>query len=544
MDGLIMDYQLTLPAILRRAEQLFGHKEIVTRLPDRSFHRYTYADFAVRAKRLALALAELGIGDGDRVGTLCWNHYRHLEAYYGIPLAGGVIHTLNLRLHPSDLTYIANHAGDRALIVDESLLPLYEGIKDGLDLEHAIVISEGGEAPAGMLSYEELIAGVDEADYTELQIDERSAAAMCYTSGTTGQPKGVLYSHRAIALQAFAAAMAGPFGLHEADTTLPVVPMFHANAWCFPFTCTLVGAKQVYPGPHLDPASLLQAFEQERVTVTAGVPTIWLGILALLDADPGAYDLSSLRAMIVGGSAAPRAMIQAFQERHGLNVVHAWGMTEMTPLGTVAMLTSDLLDAPDEVKYEYLSKQGLPVPYVEIRARREDGELVAWDGETMGELEVRGVWVASRYYGDEDTGDRWTADGWFKTGDVVTIDGRGCIEIQDRSKDLVKSGGEWISSVALENALMGHPAVAEAAVIAMPHEKWTERPLAVVVLKPGGSATDTELREYLASGFAKWWLPDEFRFVEEIPKTAVGKFRKTALREQFAPAPGSAEVAS
>ena len=313
--------------------------------------------------------------------------------------------------------------------------------------------------------------------------------------------------------------------------------MFHANAWGFPFHSTLVGAKQVFPGPHLDPQSLLDAFEQERVTVTAGVPTIWLGILQLLDANPKGWDLSSLRGMIVGGSAAPRSMIEGFERRHGLKVIHAWGMTEMSPLGTVSELTADLEEADDETRFAYRAKQGLPAPFVEIRARGAEG-LVPWDGQTMGELEVRGVWIASGYYDDESQADRWTDDGWFKTGDIVTIDERGFIEIQDRSKDVIKSGGEWISSVLMENALMGHPAVAEAAVIAVPDPKWQERPLAVVVWREGQSATPEELREHLAAaGFAKWQLPDRFESVDEIPKTAVGKFRKTALRDQFAKEP-------
>jgi acyl-CoA synthetase (AMP-forming)/AMP-acid ligase II len=316
------------------------------------------------------------------------------------------------------------------------------------------------------------------------------------------------------------------------------VPMFHANAWGFPFTCTLVGAKQVFPGPHLDPTSLLEAFEHERVTLTGGVPTIWLGILQMLDKDPGAYDLSSLRGMIVGGSAAPRAMIEGFEERHGLNVIHAWGMTEMTPLGSVAEVPSVFSDAPKDEQYRFRAKQGLPAPFVEIRARGADG-LVPWDGESMGELEVRGPWVVSAYH-DADSSDRFTDDGWFKTGDIVSIDRYGCIEIQDRSKDVIKSGGEWISSVALENALMGHPAVAEAAVIAIPDEKWSERPLAVVVLKEGETATPEELRAHLEGQVAKWWLPEAFEFVDEIPKTAVGKFRKTALREQFVREPSAA----
>jgi fatty-acyl-CoA synthase len=525
MNGLIMDYELNVPAILRRAESLFGRKEIVTRLPDKSFHRYTYADFAQRARRLASALLGLGLKDGDRVATLCWNHYQHLEVYFGVPISGNVVHTLNLRLSPGDLAYIANHAGDKALIVDESLLPLYDAFKDQVSFEH--VIKVGPE-------YEELLASGD-PDWDYPDIDERAAGVMCYTSGTTGMPKGVLYSHRAIAVHSLASTQSGTLGIAEQDTVLPVVPMFHANAWGFPFTCTLVGAKQVFPGPHLDPESLLDAFERERVTVTGGVPTIWMGILQLLDAEPKRFDLSSLRSMIVGGSAAPRAMIEGFEQRHGLHVTHAWGMTEMSPLGTVSELTSALMEVPEDVQFAYRAKQGTPAPFVEIRAVNDDG-IVPWDGKTMGELEVRGVWIASGYYEDDSQADRWTEDGWFKTGDIVTIEEGGYIEIQDRSKDVIKSGGEWVSSVALENAIMGHPAVAEAAVIAVPDEKWAERPLAVVVLKEGRSATPDELREHIAPQFAKWQLPDRFEFVDEIPKTAVGKFRKTALREQFAKA--------
>jgi fatty-acyl-CoA synthase len=538
MQGLMQDYQLTVPAILRRAEALFGHKEIVSRLPDKSFHRYTYADFIPRARRLAVALQGLGLERGDRVATLCWNHYQHLEVYFGAPIGGMVVHTLNLRLHANDLTYIANHAGDRALVVDESLLPIFESFREEAPFEHVIVISSSGQVPDGALEYEELLSRAGADEYEEPELDENEAAAMCYTSGTTGQPKGCLYSHRAIALHSLASAVSGVLSIQESDTTLPVVPMFHANAWGFPFTCTLVGAKQVFPGPHLDPPSLLEAFEHERVTLTGGVPTIWLGILQMLDKDPGAYDLSSLRGMIVGGAAAPRSLIQGFEERHGLNVIHAWGMTEMTPLGSVAQVPSVLSDAPKEEQYGFRAKQGLPAPFVEIRARGGEG-LVPWDGESMGELEVRGPWVVSAYH-DADSSDRFTEDGWFKTGDIVSIDRYGCIEIQDRSKDVIKSGGEWISSVALENALMGHPAVAEAAVIAVPHEKWSERPLAVVVLKEGETATPEELRGHLEGQFAKWWLPEAFEFVDEIPKTAVGKFRKTALRDQFAREPSAA----
>jgi fatty-acyl-CoA synthase len=541
VDGLIMDYELNVPAILRRGEQLFGDKEIVTRLPDKSWHRYTYADFAPRARRLAAALREeLGLGDGDRVATFSWNHFQHLETYIGVPVGGMVTHTLNLRLHPDDLTYIATHAGDRVLIADKVLWPLVDKFRERVSFEHVIALGDG-PTPDGAIEYEDLLSSAEPDDLPEREIDERSAAAMCYTSGTTGMPKGAVYSHRAIALHSLASAMAGVLAITEEDTVLPVVPMFHANAWGFPFTCTLVGAKQVFPGPFLDGESLLEAFQQERVTITGGVPTIWMGILAELDANPGKWDTSSIRGMIVGGSAAPQSMIEAFEKRHGLRVVHAWGMTETCPLGSVSNPTTRELALSEAEQYAYRAKQGIPAPFFEIRARGAEG-FVPWDGETMGELEVRGVWVSSAYHDSPDSTDRWTEDGWFKTGDVVTIEPHGYIEIQDRSKDLVKSGGEWISSVALENALMGHPAVAEAAVIAIPDEKWSERPLGVVVLKEGATATDEELREFLAPKFAKWWLPDRFEFVDEIPKTAVGKFRKTALREQFTAAPQPAET--
>jgi fatty-acyl-CoA synthase len=536
MEGLIMDYELNVPAILRRGEQLFGDKEIVTRLPDRSWHRTTYAELAPRARRLAAALRnELGLGDGDRVATFCWNHYQHLETYIGVPVGGMVTHTLNLRLHPDDLTYIATHGGDRVLVADKILWPLVENFRERVGFEHVVAVGDG-PTPDGAIEYEDLLASAEPDDLPELSIDERSAAAMCFTSGTTGLPKGAVYSHRAIALHSLAAAMAGTLSITESDRVLPVVPMFHANAWGFPFTCTLVGAAQVFPGCFLDGESLLEAFEQERVTVTAGVPTIWMAILNELEENPGKYDTSSLRAMIVGGSAAPQAMIETFEKRHGLVVIHAWGMTETCPMGTISALTERERALSEEEQYRYRARQGIPAPFFEIRARGADG-LVPWDGETMGELEVRGVWVSSSYHDAPEAAACWTDDGWFRTGDIVTIEPRGYIEIQDRSKDLVKSGGEWISTVALENALMGHPAVSEAAVIAIPDEKWFERPLAVVVLKEGATTSDEELRAFLAPQFAKWWLPDRFEFVDEIPKTAVGKFRKTALREQFAAEP-------
>jgi fatty-acyl-CoA synthase len=532
MNGLMMDTQLTLPILLRRSESYFGDKEIVTRLPDKSFHRYTYRESARRARALAVGLESLGLGRGDRVATLCWNHYQHHEAYLGIPCGGFVLHTLNLRLHPGDLAYIANHAEDRAVIVDRSLLPLLEHFLDKTAIEHVLVVED---------SYEELVTGSDPDAWVDPELEENEAAAMCYTSGTTGMPKGVLYSHRSTFLHTLGVAAGNPMGLgiSEQDVILPVVPMFHANAWGYPYLASLIGAKLVYPGPHLDPESLLEDFVQEGVTWTAGVPTIWLGILAMLDADPERYDLSRMKGMLVGGSAAPRAMIAGFKQRHGLNVVHGWGMTETSPVASTAQLPGELASTDEDTQFDYIAMQGMPLPLVELRHRDDDGKILPWDGESMGELEIRGPWVAGGYYNTPEQADRWTDDGWFKTGDIVSMHPRGFIQIKDRSKDVIKSGGEWISSVELENALMAHPAIAEAAVIAVPDAKWDERPHAAVVLRDGHTATADDLRGFLAPNFAKWWLPDRFEFIQEIPKTSVGKFRKTELREMFASEPVS-----
>ena len=532
LEGLIQAYQLTLPAILRRAEQLHGYREIVTRRPDKSLHRHTFADFASRSKKLAVALKKLGLEDGDRVGTLGWNTYQHLEAYFGVPCSGAVLHTLNPRLHEDDLSYIANHAEDRVMLVDETLVPVFQKFREKTNIEHAVVVTEGGEIPDGMISYEDLLADADGADFEYPEFDERRAAAMCYTSGTTGRPKGALYSHRSTVLHSMMVSMGNTFALSERDCVLPVVPMFHVNAWGLPYASVLVGAKLMMPGPHLDPASLLEDFEQEGVTFTAGVPTVFLAVLQALDAEPKKYDLSKLRSMVIGGSAVPKGVVEAFGERHGIEVVHAWGMTEMSPIGSVAHLTTEMRKLPEEEQLEYKAKQGYPVPFVEVRARGDEG-FAPWDGESLGELEVRGPWVASSYYEAPEGADKFTEDGWFKTGDIVTIDGFGFIKIADRSKDLIKSGGEWISSVDLENALMAHPAVSQAAVIAIPHERWDERPLAAVVLKEGESATEEDLHAHLEKDFAKFWLPDAYEFVESIPMTATGKFQKLKLREQF-----------
>jgi fatty-acyl-CoA synthase len=533
MTGLMMDYPLTLSTIFRRAETLYAGREVVTRLADKSLHRTTYGEFAARTRRLARALCGLGIRPGDRVATLGWNHLQHLEAYFGIPLAGAVLHTLNLRLHPDELAYIVNHAEDRAVLVDESLLPLWEQVRRQVKVPITIVVGATKTPPDGSLDYESLLASSEPAPLDDrADPDERDAAAMCYTTGTTGNPKGVLYSHRALALHTLAICLADSIALTERDVVTPVVPMFHANAWGLPFACVMVGAKMAMPGPHLDPASLLDLFQRERVTITAGVPTIWFGVLQLLDANPGLYDISSITRMFVGGSAVPQSLIEAFDRRYGIRIIQGWGMTEMSPLGSLAHVPLAMEGAGDEATFRYRAKQGRPLPFVEIRARNEDG-LVPWNGQTMGELEVRGPWIASAYYKNPDAGDRFTDDGWFRTGDIVTIDPAGTIQVQDRSKDLIKSGGEWISSVALECALMGHPSVAEAAVIPVTHPKWDERPLAAVVLKPGAVASPSDLRSFLAPQFPKFWLPDAFEFVDAIPRTSAGKFKKSALRERF-----------
>jgi fatty-acyl-CoA synthase len=554
MRGLMMDYQLTIPAIVRRAGALFGDRTNTSRLADRTIVRHAYADIIDRARRLSVGLEQLGVRPGERVATLAWAGHQHLEAYLAIPSMGAVLHTLNLRLHPGDLAYIINDADDRVLLLDESLLPLFERLRPEIRIEHVIVIpgagapacvpEEGrrqpgsetpgsGRAPRGeLIDYEQLLASADPSRYVEPALDEHDAAAMCYSSGTTGRPKGVLYSHRAIVLHSLAQGLRDSLALGEDDTVLSIVPMFHVNAWGLPFSSVLFGCRQVLPGPHLDPQSVISLLVSERVTLTAGVPTVWLGVLQELDRNPGAYDLSHLRAIVIGGSAAPPAVIRGFQERHGLKVVHAWGMTEMTPIGTLCNLPASLRHAPADEQYRYRARQGAPLPFVEVRARAEQ-DLAPWDGTTMGELEVRGPWVASQYYNTPGADARFTEDGWFRTGDIVTIAASGCIEVTDRAKDLVKSGGEWISSVALETALMGHPAVAEAAVIAVPHPTWDERPLAVVVLKPGQTATPEDLIAFLEPSFARWWLPDAVEFAAEIPRTSVGKFQKSVLRERY-----------
>jgi fatty-acyl-CoA synthase len=538
MRGTMMDYPLTLPAMLERAGKLFGRVEIVSRRPDRSIVRSNYGDFYRRARRLASALTKLGLRPGDRVASMMWNHIGHLEIFFGVPSAGGILHTLNLRLHPHEIAAIAKHAGDRFLLVDDVLLPTYEKFREAVSFERVIVVPYGGGAvPDGFLDYEELLAQASE-EFRYPEIDENDGAAMCFTSGTTGFSKGVIYSHRALVLHSFAEAMADSFALSHDDSVLPVAPMFHANAWGIPYTAVMTGARLILPGPNVDAESILDLLEQEHVTCACGVPTVWLSVLYALEKNPGRWKFSSPVRILCGGTAPPVRLMRAL-DKHNLRILHLWGMTETTPLATLGKLKRHMRDWPEDSQYEVRGKQGWPAPFVDLRVMRPDGPdgrsmEAPWDGESPGELEIRGPWIAASYYNAPDQAHRWTEDGWFKTGDVAAIDSEGIVKIVDRAKDLVKSGGEWISSVDLENTLMGHPAVKEAAVVGIPHPKWQERPLAAIVLNDGAKVTPEELREFLGKSFAKWQLPDAFVFLDAIPRTSVGKFKKTALREQFA----------
>ncbi|MBX5468476.1 MAG: long-chain fatty acid--CoA ligase [Thermoleophilaceae bacterium] len=521
MDGLMMDYPLLVRQIAEHAEAVFPEREIVSRTQD-GVERSTYRQVVERARRLASALAGLGVRRGDRVATFAWNSLRHLELYLAVPSMGAVLHTLNIRLFEEDLRYIVDHAGDKVIFLDASLagvMPRFDGV------EHEVLMPDGPGEREGALAYEELVERGDPG-FEFPDLDENAAAAMCYTSGTTGRPKGVVYSHRSTVLHSLATALPSVNGLRESDSAMPVVPMFHANAWGIPYTAALVGARQVFPGPRMAPADLADLIASERVTWSAGVPTIWQGLLQVEGAD-----LSSVRELVGGGSAVPEALIRAYDERFGVPLVQGWGMTETSPVAALSRLPEGVELAEDEA-YELRACQGRPLPFVEWRI----------DAESGGELQVRGPWIARSYYRDESLGDRFTEDGWLRTGDVAEMRRGSFIKLIDRTKDLVKSGGEWISSVELENAVMAHPDVLEAAVIAVPDERWGERPCACVVKREGSSLDADGLREFLSGRVAKWWLPERVEFIDEVPKTSVGKFDKKALRARFADGERSARV--
>ncbi len=531
---MMMQTPLTMTQMIRRAEKYFPKKTVVSRTAG-GIQRLTYKEIAERTRKLAESLQKLGVERGDKVGTLAWNHHRHLEAYFAIPCSGAVLHTINIRLSPQHITYIINHAEDKVLLIDPDIVPLIEKVKDELKTVKAfIIMTDEEELPETSLSpvyhYEKLINEASGAYEYPDDLDENSAAGMCYTSATTGNPKGVVYSHRGIVLHSMALGMADSAAVSEKDIALPVVPMFHVNAWGLPFAAVWFGTTLVLPGPYFTPKLLAELIQSEKVTITAGVPTIWLGLLKELDENK--YDMSSLRSVLCGGSAAPKGMIKAFEQKHKIPFMHAYGMTETSPLVVISTLKSYQEELSAEEKLDIKAKQGILVPGLEMKIAGKDGEA-AWDGKEMGELAIRGPWIASEYYKDERTNEAFR-DGWLYTGDVVTIDEEGFMKIVDRTKDLIKSGGEWISSVDIENALMAHESVFEAAVVAVPHEQWQERPVACVVLKEPfkGQTTKEELYEFLKPQFAKWWLPDEILFFEEIPKTSVGKFLKMALREQ------------
>ncbi|MBI5905754.1 MAG: long-chain fatty acid--CoA ligase [Deltaproteobacteria bacterium] len=532
-----MAYPLTLRTVLTRNRMLFGRKEVVTR-DFAGIHRYTYAEYQVRVGKLANALKRLGVRRGERVATFGWNSHRHLEAYLAAPCMGAVLHTLNIRLFADQFAYIVNHAEDAVMLVDEDLVPAVAAVADKFPTVRAYVIMGAGrEVPPTKLrpaySYEALLEA-ESGDFDwPVDIEENSMAALCYTTATTGNPKGVPYSHRGIYLHALAICGADVLGIREADAVMPVVPMFHVNAWGIPFAAVWMGTKQVFPGSRPDPAALVSLIENEKVTITAGVPTIWMAVAQLLEREK--HDVSSLSAVICGGSAAPRALIEKVEKGFGVPFIHAYGMTETYPVVLVSRPKSYMAGLPEDERYAYKAKQGTLVAGIEMRVVAEDGSEVPRDGKSMGELRLRGPWITEEYYREPERTKEMVRDGWLCTGDVVTVDPEGYVQIQDRTRDLIKSGGEWISSIDLENTIMSHPAVAEAAVIGVPSEKWTERPMACVVLKPdqAGKVDGEEIREFLATRVAKWWVPDEVVFVESIPKTSVGKFAKRFLRERF-----------
>jgi fatty-acyl-CoA synthase len=532
MQGLMQDYPLTLPPVLDRAERVYADRPLVTATAT-GVERTTYGEWADLTRRLGSAFDALGLSEDARVGTFAWNTARHLALYWAAPCSGRILHTLNIRLFPEQLTYIANHAEDEAIFVDRSLLPIFWPLVPTFEtVKHIVVMDDGApcDIPADprVLHFDELVAGMAPARFRV--DDENRAAAMCYTSGTTGNPKGVLYSHRSVFLHSLAQLTGQTMNIQQTDVVLPVVPMFHANAWGMAQAPLFNGATLVMPGPKMQPEAILDLMESEKVTLAAGVPTIWMGVLPLLKG----RDLSALRSIICGGSAVPKALSEAYREAIGLPITQAWGMTETSPLGSVNNLRPEYDGMPQDELAELRARAGYPPVNVNIRiVDPSSGEEQPWDDKATGELQCRGPWIASGYYRG-DTPEQFTDDGWLRTGDVAAVDTYGNIRLVDRTKDLIKSGGEWVSSVDLENALMAHPAVAEAAVIGVHHPKWQERPLACVVLKQGATATKEELLEFLTPRVAKWWLPDDVVFIDEVPKTSVGKFSKKTLRSRFA----------
>jgi acyl-CoA synthetase (AMP-forming)/AMP-acid ligase II len=538
MQGLMMNMPLQISSLIRHAERWHGDTEIVSRLVEGGIHRYTYAQAHRRTRQLANALRSLGVRMHDRVGTLAWNGFRHFETYYAVAGMGAVSHTINPRLFPEQIVYIINHADDRYVFLDLTFVPLVEKIAEQCQkVKSWVILTDRAHMPqtklSNVLCYEELLAAQPD-DFRWPTFDEHTASSLCYTSGTTGNPKGVLYSHRSTLLHTYAACLPDALNLSAHDVVLPVVPMFHVNAWGLPYCCALTGAKLVFPGAGMDGASLCELFEKERVTVSAGVPTIWLGLLAHMKQNN--LKFSTLKRTVIGGSACPPAMIRSFEEDFGVRVLHAWGMTEMSPLGTVNSFKGQQLGLPHEQKLAIQNKQGRNIFGVEMTIVDDDGKELPHDGKAFGDLLVRGPWICSEYFKGEGGSPLRRdehADEWFPTGDVATIDADGFMQITDRSKDVIKSGGEWISSIDLENTAMAHPAVAEAAVVGVRHPKWDERPLLLVVRKPGDQLTREELLAFFDGRVAKWWIPDDVVFVDQLPHTATGKLLKTKLRDDY-----------
>jgi acyl-CoA synthetase (AMP-forming)/AMP-acid ligase II len=532
--GQMMDRPLLISSIIEHADRYFGSNEIVSRRVEGDIHRYTYRDCHKRAKQLANALAGLGVKMGERVGTIAWNGYRHMEAYYAISGSGAVLHTINPRLHPEQVAYIANHAEDQYILFDMTFLPLVEAFAAHCKtVKGFILMGDRDRMPAttaipNLMCYEDLIAA-NSAEFEWPLFDENAASSLCYTSGTTGNPKGALYSHRSTVLHSYASAMPDSLNVSARDTVLPVVPMFHVNAWGLPYSVPLTGAKMVFPGPALDGKSIYELFEAEQVTFSAGVPTVWLGLLTHMAQNE--LKFSSFKRTVIGGSACPPAMMRAFRQQHGVEVVHAWGMTEMSPLGTCGTLQNKHLGLSEDGQMAVLAKQGHAIFGVDMKIVDDAGAELPWDGSTYGNLLVRGPWIISSYFKNE--GGDVLVDGWFPTGDVATIDADGYMQITDRSKDVIKSGGEWIGTIDLENIAMAHPAVLQAACIGVFHPKWDERPLLLVVKKTGADVTKEALLAFYEGKIAKWWTPDDIAFIDALPVGATGKILKNKLREQF-----------